>query len=212
MTPFFTVVILTMQGAGTPHAAALLASNPDVDIRIRTSPAPGGAEGKEIWKNCDRIIREWWREHRETVTTPEVLFLEWDVICDVDLCAVLSPAQDRVGLRGAAILSPIQDRQWPAFAELPRLPRKIRAHAIGLVPSAALLFRREALDAIADPKWDIVYQTDILSELRTGTLVRASGWKVTMEPAFSQVGVQPIQPSTITEPGIYHPVKSSLNA
>lgn len=200
-----TVVILGTQSSGMPHAAALQAANPEVDIRLVMAPEDVGEARKVLWRNCDRNIRDWWIQSRDTTDAERVLFLEWDVFCNVPLRDVMpwTPAD----MVGAWMATAVRDgRTWPGFREAARLPRSIQHHAVGIWPSAVLLFSRACLDAIADPQWADVYERDILSEIRTATIARACGFTVGSCDQWSQVTVHP-RPLPAGASGIYHPIK-----
>lgn len=208
---FYTAVIMTMHGAGTPHAGALQRANPGLDVRAHYGPAAVGDEKIQAWRNCDRHVREWWRAHREAVTTPEVLFFEWDVYCNADLNTILAPSAPGVGMSGAGIARAVADRAWPPFADVPRMPRSMRAHAVGIVPFAAFLAPRAALDDLISPVWDEVYASDVFCEVRTPTVMRKCGWRIGVIDGFKNVGIKPLLPRQITKPGVWHPVKKAIS-
>ena len=204
-----TVVIMTMQGAGTPHAAPLQAANPGLDLRVHEGIAASGPEKLERWRNCDRNLREWWIANRETVASDAVLFMEWDVYCNVPLETIIPPLPAGVGMMGAAIAQAVRDgRTWPPFREIPRLSRRLQVHAIGIVPFAVLLLSRAALDALADPEWDAIYAADVFCELRTPTVVRAAGFRIAECKEWSEVTVTP-RALPIGAVGMFHPIKNA---
>lgn len=207
---FYTAVIMSTQGVGTPHAAALHASNPGLDVRANYGPAAVGAQRHHVWRNCDRHVRDWWRQHRETVTTPEVVFVEYDVYIDIDLDTILTPSEAGVGMRGAAIARGVADRAWPPFADVPRLPRSMRAHAVGVIPFAFFISPREALDDLISAEWDQVYRADVFCEMRAPTVLRKAGWRIGVIPGLPCVGIKPFSREQITSPGVWHPVKFSI--
>ena len=201
-----TVVIIGTRSSGMPHAKVLQEHNPGVDIRLVEAPEDVGAGRVELWRNCDRNIRDWWIQHRDTTEAEKVLFLEWDVYCNVTLTKILpvSPAH----MVGAWMATAVRDgRSWAPFREIGRLPRSIHHHAVGIWPMAVVLFSRACLDSIADPKWDDVYAKDIFSELRTATIVRASGCTVGTCDLWAEVTVWPRSVPHDAQ-GIYHPIKS----
>lgn len=200
----FATVILTTEGRGTPHLAALQAHNPGVLPYVYEGPETG----EQGWRNCDRLVRDFWVEMGAEVDEDAVLFLEWDV-------AVLAALDDifqrrpggRIGCVCAMRKSPVVDRRsWPVFGEMDRLPEWIQRTAVGMVPSAVLMASREALDAVADEQFDDVFAADILSELRLGSCMRAAGYEVVVEPNLRHVGTIPLVLPT-SAAGIFHPVK-----
>lgn len=192
---------MTTQASGTPHAAALQEANPGLDIRVRISPQE---TGKNLWRNCDRNLREWWRQNRETVTQESVLFLEFDVFCNVALGPRIPPLAKGCGIAAAAIVTPVARRcsYWP-FEDLLRLPRPMLGLACATAPLAVLQVSRKALDAILSPEYDALFAADIFCELRLPTAIRHAGFGVA-EIRLPDVGCIPVTP---THPGIWHPVK-----
>lgn len=200
------IVWLTSGTLGTPHARALQAANPGAEIHTWTAPDTG----RDGWKNCDRNIREWWRAKWMEVRSEWVLFLEWDVFCDVPISSVITVPRKGVGMVVPRLFSVVADRRrWMAFEEVPKLPREIQSLAIGGMPNAAVMLSLDALEAVLDPRWDAVFAEDILSELRLGTVVRASGFKVVSDPLWKDVGTVPLDPEKCRG-GIFHPVKMEV--
>ena len=205
----YEIVWMTTQATGTPHAAALQAANPGLRIHVKSPAAAGNGPGQErtgAWRNCDRNIRVWWRDHRGQVTTESVLFLEYDVLVNVPLLPVVPSMTPGVGIAGAAVLTAVADgrKYWP-FRETNRLPVAIRSHAIGIAPLAFLQISRHALDRLIDQCYDQAFAADIFCELRLPTVIRHAGYQVAALD-LPEVGVKPLQPGP-GERGIFHPVK-----
>lgn len=199
----FETVILTSRGRREIHAAALRRANPGVEIHVWEGPDTG----VDAWRNCDRNIRQAWRELAGTIRTGHVLFLEWDVRCDVDLRTVFPDLPQ--GLMVAHLKSPVADRRaWLPFRELDRLPENIRHHAIGCVPSAVALMSRQCADMLASQALDYLFALDIISEIRMGSAVREAGFRVVSNPALRLVGTTPMLPPAA--PCICHPVKQEV--
>lgn len=204
----YEAVWMTTQTTGTPHAAALQAANPGLEIHSHYSlQGTTDTERNHLWRNCDRNIRAYWRDHRNLVASGHVLFLEYDVFCDVDLRSVILPEFPDCGIAGASILSGLRDirRFWP-FADIPKLPRSMQALACASAPLAVLLISRPALDAILAPEYDPVFSADIFCETRLPTVIRHAGFSVSSMP-IPHVTATPVTP---TSPGIWHPVKSPV--
>lgn len=204
----FECVILTTAAMGTPHLETLQAANPGLMIHVHTAPDPVDARARLVaWRNCDRNVRNWWRANRETVANGRVLFLEWDVFVNVDLWAIV-PHLD--GLFCARLKMPVKDRSWMGFRELNLIPREIRGYAVGCEPSAVLMASRDVLDLIADEEWDDVFDADILSELRLGTVVRFTGYPVAGWKAWeATANMTPVRVPDGFQ-GILHPVKREV--
>ena len=208
MTYPFTAVWMTTPATGTPHADALQRANPGLAVAVQSSPQGVGDEQRLRWRNCDRNIRSWWFANRATVATDAVLFLEFDVFCDVDLRQVIPPLATGCGIAAASMVTPVSHRMsyWP-FEDLLQLPRTMQGIACAAAPLAVLLIRREALDAILDPEYDVLFAADIFCELRLATVIRHAGFGVA-SMALPEVICQPRRP---THSGIWHPVKTAVS-
>jgi hypothetical protein len=205
----FEVVLMTTAATGMPHASALQTSNPGLIMHVHEAPGMGN-KGEEWW-NCDRNFREWWKTHRLNVQAERVLFMEWDVFCNVDLRQWVPSAKRFHGMICAQLKTPIRDSGWPGFREVERLPREMEAYAIAAVPSALLMLDRDALDAIADARWDALFAQDVLSELRLATLVRYLGYQVADCAKWSRVTTTPQVPGPSFR-GILHSVKEEVES
>jgi len=203
----FQCVIMTTPKTGAPHLAALQASNPGLAVEVcQSRDAATEAEAKDAWRNCDRNIRSWWRENRDSVSAEQVLFLEYDVLVTVDLFIALRIMPAGFGMMGAAVRGIATDgRAWGPFAEARRLPREVAAFASGIAPLAVALISRGALDAVCDEKWDAAFDADIFCELRLPTLVRACGYRLMATPLPNVLCGK--YNREIAGPGIYHGVK-----
>lgn len=204
------VVILTTEATGTPWLEAIQETNPELVIHVRSAAAPGSPEELRMnWRNCDRNIRDWWKENAAVCTADAVLFLEWDVWANVDLTSGLDALLDgKVGMLAPSVMTPLRGgRSFQPFQEVNRLPMGVRHLALAVVPLAVVALSRAALDALAAEALDGVYAEDIFSELRLPTMVRASGFEVRANPAWKQVVTTPLQP---TGDGIFHPVKTTI--
>lgn len=201
---------MTTQATGTPHAAALQAANPGLEIHAcYSSHAATQQERLHLWRNCDRNIRAYWRDHRHLVAADAVLFLEYDVFCDIEITH-LSAALDRgVDIAGAEVKSCVRHLRsyWP-FEDIPRLPRFMQGLACAIAPAGVLLISRPALDAILAPEYDAVFAADIFCEVRLPTVIRHAGLNVGSLP----LPFVDATPKTPTSPGIWHPVKSQISS
>ena len=208
MKPYtYEAVLMTTQATGTPHAAHLQAANEGLVAHVRESVQGVGDERLNLWRNCDRNIREWWRANRAEVQTDSVLFLEWDVFCDVDLRKVIPPLATGCGIAAASIVTPVTAMRsyWP-FEDLFRLPREMQGLACATAPLAVLLISRVALDAVLATEYDAIFDTDIFCELRLPTIIRYSGFGVAAMD-LPNVHCTPCQP---TFADIWHPVKTAI--
>jgi hypothetical protein len=187
------ILVPTHAGAGTPHLAALLASNPCARVHVvhlgKEEPA-----GAPAWRGNDAALRAWWRENRGKITGRRVAWLEYDVLVTQELPDVWPEGVLAKELKGAG---------WRWWGECERLP-EFRRHWCGVAPLGVSFWNAAALDAIADAKYDEVFARDVFCELRMPTICRAAGFPV---QAMSLPGVRWYPVSPRAAPGIYHAVK-----
>jgi len=210
LTYDFECVMLTTAATGTPHLAALKRANPGLVIHVcETQDAPSEDLRLDAWRNCDRNLREWWKTHRNAVATERVIFLEYDVFCNVDLRDVVPGKSPISGMVGAALKTPVRDAGWWPFREAAALPKPMQAFAVGMAPFAVLVVDRPALDAVADAAWDGLFEADVFCELRMPSLLRFLGFSVRGNRAWTAVGTTPQTAGKGFE-GIMHPVKREV--
>jgi hypothetical protein len=209
MKPKLEIVVLTYESAGVPHLAALEASNPGTLVHVRGGPDEANeALRVEAWRNCDRNMRRWWVENRETCAAGAVLFLEWDVLVTRSLEGELDLLDGSAGMAVANVFGPLgTGRRFAPFRETVRLPAEIRHLAAAAVPTGVVGLTRAALDALADERWDALYAADVFAELRLPTVVRACGFQVVRQPLWERAGTTPFTPEAGAS-GIFHPVKT----
>lgn len=198
---------MTTQATGTPHAARMQKANEGMMVHVWESAQGLGDDRRRMWRNCDRNIREWWRVHRDEVQTDSVLCLEWDVFADVDVRKFIPPLATDCGIAAASIVTPVTAIRsyWP-FEDIFRLPREMQGLACATAPLAVLLISRAALDAVLSTEYDAIFSADIFCELRLPTILRYAGFGVAAMD-LPNVHCTPCRP---TEPGIWHPVKTSV--
>jgi hypothetical protein len=194
-------VIMTTPRQGIPHFDHVAKHNAPVSV-CYSPDGQGDAERLYAWRNCDRAIRDWWREHRHLVEGDHVAFIEWDVVANMDLSRAIVP--------GAGIVAPVVEvargSTWCWFAEVDHLPAWLRGYAASVRPLAVLIISRECLDAIAAPKWDGLFARDIFCELRLATVARASGFELATHSSLANCRHFPITHPGNT-PGVFHAIK-----
>ena len=137
----------------------------------------------DAWRNCDRNVRGWCREHLGEVAADWVLFLEWDVLARGNLAAALGTPRRGVGLIGPAVTQGVRDRNWPTFTEVFRLPMEMQAGAIGIAPFAVCAIRVDVLSMICEER------LPFRSTLVTFWMPRSSWAKLFTNSPFSLVMV-----------------------
>jgi hypothetical protein len=200
--PTLELVIMTSERQGAPHEAAARAHHPTVHVHRGRDGATPEAK-RELWRNCDRSIRDWWKANRHRVKSSHVAFVEWDVVVNADLREGIRPF---VGLAGRVVENrPGSAWQW--WQEIDALPENLRVHAASLRPLAVVIASRQCLEAISAPTWDDVFRRDIFCELRLPTVARACGFQLAALPCLAHVEHFPI-PHPGTAPGVWHQVKT----
>ena len=217
MNKDITVLILTHkdknQACITPHLTWLKASNPGVDIKIVTRSKELGlrTDRDYAWRNADELLRFWWKQNKDKVTTPVVVVLEYDVLVTVKLPS-LPPGFDLVGTR---VVTPTTYSNWYWFHQTNEITKlnklKIQdKHLTGIIPYGVLVMKREVLDSICNKRWDKAYELDVFSELRFPTIANIEKYKIG-EIDLPNVDWAPQYSSNeINNFGIYHPVKETF--
>lgn len=192
-------VIMTTATRGTPHRDRIKGI-----VHVHEGPEGRSARtARNLWANCDRQIRDWWRSHRETVKADHVAFVEWDVVVNFDLAKCIVPGAGLVG----RVVDTDTSRYWPWWPELGKLPTWIHYAATSLRPLAVVIASRDCLDAIADPEWDEIFKLDVFCELRLPTVAVACGCALVSCPKLCNVQHYAIDHPG-DAPGVWHAVKS----
>ena len=205
--PLPELVWITNERDGLPHLAEFTAANPRIIQHRFVGKRLSGDERYLVWRNCDRTIREWWQANRDLVKSSHVVFMEWDVVCNVPLETLIQPAE---GLLCSDVLTPEKDfESWYWFkSELPKLPPEMQPTACGVAPLAVLQFSRNALDLICEARFDELYALDRYCELRTSSILGYLGVPVRASEGLKNLDWKP-QPYPWLGRGIFHPVKKS---
>lgn len=193
----FDVVWMTCGTRGTPHAATLKQFNPSVICHVNVSTETG----LDGWRNCDRNIRDWWTENSGKTSASGILFLEWDVHVNCDLRTIFPKVH--FGIEGPHMR---KGHFSPLAREFDKLPAEMQSSVILMAPTAVLLLSRAALDDVTDPKYDELFASDILSEIRLATVVSTAGFTCVENTGLKQVKCFK-KPFFGTGPGVFHPVK-----
>lgn len=196
------VVVLTNARCGVPHLGRFMKRNPEVPVHVVCGKALDGHDRTLAWRNCDRLIREWWLEQGQFLHFKRALFLEWDVVFDARI--------DEVFPDGHFIGRDVHDprmKNWQWFSETAALPTELQPHALGVSPLAALMISHECLDAICNhPLSDSLFEQDIFCELRLPTLAASCGYvPAPNREMLPHLGCYPIAAGQ--GQGVWHSVK-----
>lgn len=201
-------VFLSVEGDGFPHLGKFVEANPTKSFDLWKYPPEETNEKRYTeWRNCDRNIRNYYKEIGQYTSQTDFLFLEWDVLVNVDLFEKFDKTPVN-GIEGRYILSYKTNKDWHWFQEIDRFPSKFEDHFIGVVPLGVIRMSKNLLDEIIKPEHDYLYEQDIFCELRTPTLAKYLGFDIKGNDSLEKVHWQPIEYGGEKE--IYHSIKKFI--
>lgn len=200
----WTAVWLTSGNKGVPHLGRFLEKNPSVPVHVVNGrPFDDPAERTNAWRNCDRLIRDWWRNTGNQLHFDKVLFLEWDVLFNEGIEEVMPDGEFVVCDAKVPGKS-----DWIWFAETNSLPPEMRKNARGAAPLAIMALSRACLETMmSHPLAEELFEADIFCELRFPSLARHCGF----EPIDNRAGFPDVQFHEVTPGsgnGVWHAVKA----
>ncbi len=194
----------TFGSHGLPHLGQFQSMNPGVPVHVLHGERhEKEADRKHAWRNCDRVLRDWWHQTGKFLEFDRVAILEWDVLFRQTLNHVFPPG-DFVGRK---IKLPGSQPDWPWFREIACLPASARDSACGIAPLAILAVSRRCLSAIMEhPLSNEMFDADIFCELRFATLAKLSGFELVQCPdSLPNVEWHEVPPGNTS--GVWHAVK-----
>ena len=203
-TERWIAVCLTSGSKGVPHLGKFLERNPMVPVHVVNGVEfADPAERGHAWRNCDRLIREWWKGTGEQLRFDRVLFLEWDVLFNERIEDVV-PGGDFV----VCDVKRPGESDWIWFAESRCLPPEMRENPVGAVPLAIMALSRTCLETMmSHPLADDLFEADIFCELRFPSLARHCGFEpIDNRAGFPDVHFHEVRPGSGR--GVWHAVKS----
>ena len=196
----FECCYVTYGDKGTPHLEHLLEMNPGLVVHTHTAPhAPG------MWRRGDVNIRNWIRSRPSL--PKRVLFMDYDVRVNIDLSHTFDTKLASVE---CAYLFHEVLRNGPAFfaAGMLRIPEDFRQFATGITPLGVLLMDDAAMHAITSEQYDEVFDTNVFSECRLGTVIKHAGLTLDANPIFHDCRNYTHQIVSLSSPFV-HPVRTS---
>jgi hypothetical protein len=201
----WTIIIQTF-GNKLPHLDTLRKYNSG-EIHICNGPKYRDPERKKFWwRNCDLTLRNFWKENRGKIKGNKIAVIEYDVLVNKRL-----PDFEPDGVFFPEVICEKDDPTWHWWREKSRINPSYQTKQlkiIGCRPWAVGFWQREALDALADKRWDYLFNYDLFCELRSPTVVLNSGFSVSSFP-LTNVGWTDTVYKDFGD-DIYHPVKDSL--
>lgn len=221
----YTVLILTHLDENgyplLPHLKWLFKSNPLSDVRIIFKENDVNHNKKYYWKNGDQPLRKWWIENGDTVKNENIVVIEWDTLITSSLPKIpenfdlvgkqmfIENKQVRNKWKPLPMAHPYwTNDNWYWWPDIPKLELSEFETAVGLISFGAFFMKRFVLDLICKPRWDSIYEKSIQNELRFPTIASIEGARVG-EINLPFVHFQKMEYQNI--PGIYHPIKKSID-
>lgn len=197
------------------HAEHIRASNPDAQLLCldTSNTIPKGV----VWRAGDRLARRALQRAFSSIKHENILVIAWDVLLSARL-----PELKLSGVQGSITPTPLLSAAWMWWHEAELLPPPLRTHILGLVPLCVFAIDKASLWKILDPRFDEVFERDIMSELRFPTVCSFLKIPVsTFDPALfpPERILKSTTPKDIASylhtfkeeiaevPGLYHPVK-----
>lgn len=168
--PYPAVLIIGHKTEGQPWLDELRKWNPTATIHISTDDRDVTDEYRK--RTVDSFTREWWRNNKHLVKEEHLLVVTHDIKIQDRL-----PIVKRVKGVAAKVLC---GHKWPGFKQSSKLPTGLKP--IGCGPYNCVVYHRNALDCISDPKWDDMYMRWFDAQLRTPTILASSGYDVNTIP------------------------------
>lgn len=201
-------VFLSVYGNGFPHLEHFIGSNPNRTFDLWECPPEDTVDKKyTAWRNCDRNIRNYYKEIGQYSEHTDFLFLEWDVLVNVDLFEKFDKTPVN-GVEGKYILPYKTNKDWHWFQEIDRFPSKFEGCFVGVVPLGVIRMSKNLLNEIIKPEYDSLYDKDIFCELRTPTLANYLGYSILGNDSLEMVHWKPVDYDGGMD--IYHSIKESL--
>jgi hypothetical protein len=196
------------------HLDIIKHNNPDADI-IAANIYDPNLTGKDAWRNCDKLVRNWLRNNKHLIKNKHVCIAEYDVYMNLKLPADLDINNQLYC--SAPAPNPSSFFLW--FSENERLGR-LQQYAFGTALFCLYLMDRECIEYWLDEEFDYLYNEDIFCELRFGTIMNYKGvnisrfgkflkWNLKAQPTHLNEQIKK-QPTYLSNPGIYHPVKQRV--
>lgn len=171
------------------------------DDSVCLAGRPSRWDLSDMWRGCDSNVYRWWP------TAPPArryIYLEYDSYCTVGVREVFDSVWD-ADFACREFQSPIHsDNRWGG--EVSALAEVERRHASWLWPLNGFLASRDCLEAVVRG----VSSAPVFCEVRLATAVAAVGAAVATMPWWVTNSSSPVEVGP--EPGIYHPVKTAVDA
>ncbi len=189
----------TFEPMGMPHLPVFERHNPTLPYEIICGPRLEAKERLSSWRNCDRVIRDWYLRTGQKLSFDHLLFSEGDVLWNARVADVI----DLVDFGGCGFQYYGQTPfDYPEDAL--RLPAQIKPFAAQVKPLAVMVVSRSVLHRMmTDPLAEDLFGRDIFCEVRMASLARYVGAKLSHLVGLRKLYFWPDR----REKCVLHPVK-----
>lgn len=199
------------------HFDLLKLHNPEAEIIPVTSSVseylPGSVDVDDFpskwdtrnkWRAIDTTFYLWFLNRQ--LSAERYIIMEYDCRCTLPLKEAYGEVWDaQVSCR--SFYTPENKPGWGWFSkqEVNKLDPSDRPYIAGVVPYACSFFSHAATERMIES----LTAHDVFCELRMGTAIRKAGLTVSpFPPALKQGVYSDTHPFDLSQPGVYHPVKS----
>lgn len=207
----WTILYVSNHLGDYPHIDQLYKTNPEAQILLvdQTNSLP-----KEIaWRNSDNIIRKWIQKHYSKITYNNIAILEYDVYCNQRLPNFFITNE----FYARTVNYHSINSKWRWFdtqrigGAKPLIDCGYKEYLIGFAPFGIIMTGRYAISQLINSKYDNIYQYDIISEVRVGTILNSCGIKFQpYEMPNVLVNLPESHIFDFSQQSIFHPVKHKI--
>lgn len=206
----WTVILCSSPTGEYIHEHHIRKSNPDAQIlKIDfTNEKYRETISSYPWREPDKIIRSWMKEHKDEIEYNNVVFMEYDLLITKQLPNIFLENE----ILGSAAINPVEHKWWVFFNESNKLGC-LEEYSCALLLFCFYCMSRNCIDYWVDSKYDYLYtkEVDILCELRMPTILRSCGISVGNLPGVGDYIQMGDRDYDLSIPGYYHPVKTRID-
>jgi len=166
----------------------------------------------EAWKNSDRILRQIIKDNDiiNQIIYNNILLLEWDVYLNIPV-----PDLQFESYMAKYILS--TPNNWCWWPEVKNMPQEFQEYAIGSPMFGVIAVKKYVLQELLNDKYNTFFNLNIISELRTPTIIKSLGYTPSPFPDYFSQSIfdgpeHNLSTHNLTTHryGIFHPIKHRL--
>lgn len=207
----WTILYTSDKFGNFPHITTVETNNLNAQIfcvDIKNNFAPDFA-----WRNPDILIRQWVQSNFHKFKKNNIAILEYDVYCNKTLPNI----QIQNALYAKVINNYFPDTKWVWFSEninggsYPLIKHGYGAYLKGFAPFAVWMTSHNAIKNWINKRYDKLYDCDIISEVRIGTIMNYNGIALSTYPmpnVFTKIDKH--HKFDLTQNDIFHPIKQKI--